>query len=67
MLILTLNYYLKREKRKEVLRNQFIPMKVQQKKPTVEEEEESVVSVIRDNFLTFFNIYIIGFTNYFDL
>jgi hypothetical protein len=35
-----------REKRKEVLRNQFIPMKVQQKKPTVEEEEESVVSKV---------------------
>ncbi|GBC15653.1 mid region of cactin-domain-containing protein [Rhizophagus irregularis DAOM 181602=DAOM 197198] len=35
-----------REKRKEVLRNQFIPMKVQQKKPTVEEEEESLVSKV---------------------
>ncbi|RIA95685.1 mid region of cactin-domain-containing protein [Glomus cerebriforme] len=35
-----------REKRREVLRNQFIPMKVQQKKPTVEEEEESVVSKV---------------------
>ncbi|RIB19526.1 mid region of cactin-domain-containing protein [Gigaspora rosea] len=33
-----------KEKRKEVLRNQFIPMKVQPKKQTVEEEEESVVS-----------------------
>ncbi|CAG8509629.1 3139_t:CDS:10, partial [Cetraspora pellucida] len=33
-----------KERRKEVLRNQFIPMKVQPKKPTVEEEEESVVS-----------------------
>ncbi|RGB35400.1 mid region of cactin-domain-containing protein, partial [Rhizophagus diaphanus] len=34
------------KKRKEVLRNQFIPMKVQQKKPTVEEEEESLVSKV---------------------
>ncbi|CAG8539161.1 5052_t:CDS:10, partial [Racocetra fulgida] len=33
-----------KERRKEVLRNQFIPMKVQPKKQTVEEEEESVVS-----------------------
>ncbi|CAG8498306.1 17770_t:CDS:10 [Dentiscutata erythropus] len=33
-----------KEKRKEVLRNQFIPMKVQPKKQTIEEEEESVVS-----------------------
>ncbi|CAG8504433.1 14094_t:CDS:10 [Funneliformis mosseae] len=35
-----------REKRKEVLRNQFIPMKIQQKKPTIEEEEDSVVSKV---------------------
>ncbi|CAG8450899.1 1417_t:CDS:10 [Scutellospora calospora] len=33
-----------KERRKEVLRNQFIPMKVQPKKTTIEEEEESVVS-----------------------
>ncbi|CAJ0641130.1 8028_t:CDS:10 [Entrophospora sp. SA101] len=33
-----------KEKRKRVLENQFIPMRVQPKKPTLEEEEESFVS-----------------------
>ncbi|RHZ66620.1 hypothetical protein Glove_306g88 [Diversispora epigaea] len=34
------------EKRQEVLRNQFIPMKVQPKKPSPEDEEESMVSKV---------------------
>ncbi|CAG8608843.1 3898_t:CDS:10, partial [Diversispora eburnea] len=34
------------EKRQEVLRNQFIPMKVQPKKPSPEDEEESLVSKV---------------------
>ncbi|CAG8528762.1 14940_t:CDS:2 [Acaulospora morrowiae] len=35
-----------KERRREVLRNQFIPMKVQPKKPAPEDEEESMVSKV---------------------
>ena len=42
MLISPLSFQL--EKRKEVLRNQFIPMKIQPKKAIPEEDEESMVS-----------------------